>query len=210
MIPVEIHDGYGSDKKLRLGVEGEVAVSMHSHPPKNEETPPLPFRKFMTLGGDGVTESMLVDGSATPQEFCILAEEEKDVFIKSLSVVIVDAGATLNEFGNLAALTNGVELSWITAQFGEEVISDSIKTNWEFMRLAGGNPPIGGGTDAFRANNVAGTSEGYTPFIDFTVLFGIRYGLRLRAGTTDKLCFIIKDNISTMDQMDVIAYGFRY
>lgn len=39
--------------------------------------------------------------------------------------------------------------------------------------------------------------------------FGMPWGIRLRAGTTDKLAFVVRDNISSLDQFDIIAYGIK-
>jgi hypothetical protein len=210
-IKLQLEDGYGSGNKVRIGDEGEQYVVVHPHPPRNEVAAPLPLRRYMTLDGVvGGDNDMRKDGSVNEIEFSIKAIDDKDIYVASLSFVISDAGATLSQFGNIGALANGFELKWVTQEFGTEVLADSLKTNFEFMRLAGGDPPFGDGANAFRANNISGTSEGYIPFIDFDEIFGIKWGLRLRAGTTDKLSLIIKDNVTGVDQFDCIGYGMRF
>lgn len=207
MLQTVLVDGYGKGNQLKINGEGELSVVVHQHPPKDEKISSIPFRSlFTTTAG---SSDMLVDGSSTSQEFAVRAENEKDVYIKSIIVTIVDAGATLSEFGNLAALTNGVLFEWVTEDLGSTILNDGIKTNFEFMRMALGNPPIGGGTSAYLASNVVSTSEAFMPVIDFNSLFGLQYGLRLRAGTNDKIAFTIRDNVSTMDQFDAIAFGIK-
>jgi len=56
---------------------------------------------------------------------------------------------------------------------------------------------------------VSGTSEAYIPVLDFSTIFGMPWGFRLRKGTTDKLTFTVRDNLSGLDQFDAIAYGIR-
>jgi hypothetical protein len=210
-VKFQIEDGYGTGNKVRIGDEGEQYVVVHPHPPKDEVLAPLPLRRYMTLDGVvGGDIDMRKDGSVNEVEFSINAINDKDIYIASLSFVIADAGAQLNEFGALPELTNGFELKWVTQEFGTEVIADSLKTNFEFMRLAGGDPPFGDGTGAFRANNISGISEGYIPFVDFDEIFGIKWGFRLRKGTNDKLTLIIKDDVTGIDKFDCIGYGIRF
>lgn len=206
-IQTKLVDGHGSGNRLKINSEGELHVVVHPHPPEDENISSIPFiQNFSTSAG---ATSMLVNGSTTNVEFSVNADPLKDLYIKTVSVAIVDASASLSKFGNLTALTNGVQLKWETRDLGEVYISSSIKTNFEFMRLALGNPNIGDNTTVFQATNVVSTSEAYMPIIDFTILFGLQYGIRLRKNTTDKISFIIRDNVSTLDQFDAIAYGIK-
>lgn len=203
-----LRDGYGRGGMAKINGEGELSVVVHPHPPKDEEEVSLPYRAYFTSLA-GATD-MRVDGSTTNVSFSISADQERDIYIKTCSLVIADASAALNKFGNITALTNGCELSWETADLGTLVIADQLKTNFSFIRLALGKPSIGDGTTAFQAANVISTSEAYLPVIDFSELFGMPYGLRLRKATNDKISWIIKDNVTTIDQFDCIAYGIKF
>jgi hypothetical protein len=152
---------------------------------------------------------MRVNGSSTNVEFCITAREEVDIYIKSIALVIADAGAVLNEFGNINALSNGVEFSYITQAQGNLVIHEGLKTNFDFVQLGLGQPSFGTGTSSFRASNIISTSEGFIPVIDFTTTFGLQWGLRLTKGTNDKICFVIKDNVTGVDRFDAVGYGIQ-
>lgn len=186
--------------------ESALLVSDIGIPPVDDELRIKPYRKFLTLNGDGITKSMLIDGSITPQRFYI-ESTTNDIYITSLSFVIVDAAASLNQFGNIAALTVGCSISWET--ISETItLADSLRTNWDFIRYCGGNPTIGQGANSFRANNVLGSSEGYTPFKDL-IQQSPPYGIKLRANSTEKLVLIVNDNTSAIDQFDVIAEGFE-
>ena len=64
------------------------------------------------------------------------------------------------------------------------------------------------GTTAFIANNVDFISEGIIPVLDLKDTFGFRWGLELRNGSTQKIVLTINDDITGIDAMNVIVYGF--
>jgi hypothetical protein len=196
---------------IKVTGEGELKVVIEQHPPVDDEgVLALPFRQFFTDTGllSGSSE-MNIDGSTNPTDFFISASTEYDIYIKAISFEIADAGAVLNEFGNLSPLTNGVEFCWVTTSNGNYIIDEGLQTNWDIVRLCGGNPAFGSGANSFRANNVSGNSEGFIPVFDTQSLFGMPWGLRLKKNTLDKLVFRVRDNISSIDSFNIIAYGTR-
>jgi len=211
MLPTVLVDGHGSGHRLKINGEGELNAVLHQHPPRNEDEIPLPYRQYLTDTGysDGDND-MRVNGSSSEIPFLIKADPNQDVYLKTLAVVIADAGATLNNFGNIGALSNGIKFEWNIQESGAIEIHEGLKSNWDFVRLSGGNPSFGQGTSSFRANNVSGNSEGYIPTIDLQQIYGLQWGLRLRAGTNDNISFTIRDNITGVDQFDIIAYGIKF
>jgi hypothetical protein len=207
-IKVSLQDGSGSGNLAKINDEGALTAVLHTHPVRDEAILTKPIIEFMS-DINGATD-MRVDGSTTNVSFTINARADKDVFIKSISFIIADAGATLNNFGNIGALSNGCKLSWSTQDLGEVTINDTLISNFEFVRLCSGYPAFGSGTSAFRATNVSGSSEGFIPILDFTQVFGMNYGLRLRAGTLDKITLTIRDNVTGVDQFDAKAYGIEF
>lgn len=202
---VEIKDGEGSGKRVKITQENALFTQDTGLPPIEQDGSATVYRKYLS---DAVGAfDMRVDGSGKAADFYIEAEQDYDLYIGSLSFVIADAGATLNVFGNIGALTNGCELLYQN-QLGDIQVADSLKTNFEFIRLCQGNPAYGNGTTAFRANNVAGTSEGYIPVLDFKDVFGLTWGVKLRKGSSDRLILRIKDNLTGVDEFTCIAYGF--
>jgi hypothetical protein len=206
-LKVKVQDGAGTGNTMKVNGEGEASVVVHPHPPREEQVSAIPFRSFFLNGC--CASDMRVNGACCNVEFYIEADQCKDVYIKSMDIIIADQNACLNQFGAIAALTNGVSFEWRTDDEGTVVVADQLKSNFDFVRFGAGTPPIGATTSAFRANNVSGASEGYIPFIDFAKLFGLPWGLRLRAGSTDRLVFVIKDNTSTVDAFNVIGYGVK-
>jgi hypothetical protein len=170
----------------------------------------LIFNGFLTDDGTQTgSNDMRVNGSVTPQSFFITPPDiEKDLYISSIFFTIADAGATLSKFGNLTALTNGCSLQYNNKE-GNILIRDGLTRNFEFGRMCGFNPSFGSGNDAFRANNVIGSSEAYLFKYDFKIMNGFDYGLRLEGGTTQSLSLTINDNITGLDLFDCYVSGFE-
>jgi hypothetical protein len=78
---------------------GYLRVSPAPFPPNDERDIQRIYRNFLTLGGDGTTSSMLVDGSTTSQLFYIQAVPNLDIYITSISFLIAATGVSLgNDF----------------------------------------------------------------------------------------------------------------
>ena len=204
MIKASIVDGFGSGNEARVNGEGALSVSLHQHPDLNDLTVGIP--SVLSFANSAGSSDMQVSASlAAPQFFYVAARSDFDVYIKTVIVTIADQNANLNQFGAVTALTNGVDFCWESQSLGSFVIKDSMKTNWDFVKLSRANPAFGTTTNAFRASNVAGNSEGYVPVIDMFTLFGMQYGIRLRKGTTDRLVFKINDDTTGVDEFTAEA-----
>lgn len=210
MLETKIVDGYGSGSRVRIDDEGAIGAVVHPHPPKEEEETSLPYRARFT--NDAGSDAMAVDGSVTEAVFSIRANTERDIYINSISVRIADGGSpNLNKFGNLTALTNGVGWEWVTSDLGIVILHEGIQTNLEFVRTGHKTHAIGTGTEAYLADvSGGGTSKAYLPIIDISEQFGKPWGMRLRKGSEDRMSFIIRDDLSSLDNFDAIAYGVEF
>jgi hypothetical protein len=198
-----IIDGAGSGRCSHISDQFAVVVSDTGCPPLIQQKNRI-FREY--LKNSAGSEDMTVDGSTTAVEFYVSANGDDDRYITTLSFVIADANATLNKFGNIAALTNGCQLFYETLE--ETVtIHDALKSNFDFVRLCLGEPAFALATTAFRAPNVVGTSEGYMPVLDLRRLVP-PYGIKLDRGTTQRLVLKVRDDCTGVDGFDCIAYGF--
>lgn len=206
-VKANIEDGSGNGNFAKVSNEGFLFTQEAPFPPSGEETKITVYREFLTLNNDGTTNDMRVDGSTTSQYFWVNSEPNFDIYITTLSFLISDAGAELDEFGNLGALPNGCRLFYEDNN-GEINIGTDLVSNFEFVRLCQGNPAFGNAADAFRARNIVGGSEGYIPVFDFRN-FGFRWGLKLKAGTNNRLVMEINDQVSSLDGFNATAYGFR-
>lgn len=210
MITSKIASGHGDAHKLKVNKEGTIGVVVHNHPPINDAVFLIPLIHFFTTDGlpeDGINQDMAVDGSSTDISFFIEANQDTDTYIRTILFEIADAGADLNQFGNVSARTNGVLFEWITTDKGSIILDSGLKTNYDFVRLCGGNPAIGATVSAFRASNVSGTAEGYIPVMNIEELFGMPYGFRLRKGTKDRLQFTVRDDCTAPTSFRIKALG---
>ena len=197
---------------LNINKEGEASVVVHPHPPIDESVNTAPFRQYFTSTGIvGGSNDMIVDGSTTPVEFYISASQDYDIYIKTISVEIGDNGApTLNLFGALAALSNGIEWIHFTQDMGEYFLHDGIKTNKAFIRTGIRTGAIGTGNDAYLADvSGGGTIKSYLPIIDMSDSFGMVWGLRLVKGSSDRVVFRINDAMAGLVTLNAIGYGTR-
>ena len=207
-IPIEIKDGKGSGRKVKVSPGGRI-LSLDAGIPEFGATQlVIPFRQFLTDDGTSSgSNDMQVNGSSTPVEFWIPADTVNDRYITNVSFVLADAGAQLNNFGNIADLTNGCDFEYEMLD-RTITIADGLATSFDFVRLSLGQPSFGNGSSAFRATNVAGNSEGYIPFVNFQMLVP-PYGLLLKAGTSERLILRVNDNTTGVDAFNAIAYGFE-
>lgn len=202
-----IVDGSGQGYLAKVSPEGFLYTQEAPFPPVGDDTKITIYREFLTLNNDGTTNDMRVNGSTTPRRFFINAEPNFDVYITTVSFLIADAGAQLVEFGGISALANGCRFYYEDSN-GEINIGTNLTSNWEFVRLCLGQPAFGNGNSAFLANNVIGTSEAFIPVFDFRN-FGFKWGLKLFAGTNNRLVLEINDNVTAIDAFNATAYGFR-
>lgn len=189
-----------------VDIFGAVRTRDTGLPPFGNTVTAIPFSMFFADEA-GVTDMRVVGTPAAPLEFDIIADSNRDRYIKTVQFTIVDQNATLTQFGNIGALTDPVLFEW--DREGETVLLASMISNYDHVRLAGGDPAFGDGTAAFRASNVLGTSEAYLPVIDFQRIFGLPWGIRLKAGSDETLRVIIQDDTSGVDGYDALARGFE-
>jgi len=200
-------------KQLKINGEGELTVTVHQHPPRDESETALPFRSYFTDDGTTTgTNTMNVNGATNFVDYYIKASTEYDIYIKYITVEIGDGGTpALNKFGSLAALSNGLGFYYDTQTEPLYELHEGIKTNKEFIRIASDTGAIGTGTDAYLADVSGGGSEkSYLPNIDMNEIYGLQWGLRLRKGTKDRLVFRVQDNLSGITTFNAIATGIRF
>lgn len=212
-LAVTLSDGHGTGNVARIDPEGTFNAVLHNHPPVQDDVNAIPFRQFFTDDGTptGASDMKVTGTVSIPLIFSITADATRDTFVKTVAIVVADQNAVLNKFGNITALTNGVQFCHITSDTGTTILHDGMKSNFDFVQLAQGNPAFGDGTAAFRANNIttAPAAEGYIPIVDFAQVFGFPYGLRLRKGTTDAIFFNIQDDVTGVDRFDAQGYGMQ-
>jgi hypothetical protein len=184
-VDVRIRDS-GNSFAAKVEQEGTIQVVNHGHAPTSETIFSVPFRQYFTDDGtSGGDNDMIVDGSTNAVDFYVTSDADKDTYIVTVSVDLSDGGSpNMNKFGDLSALTNGLEVLYITQDQGEIVA---------FLADASGG----------------GTEKAYLPKIDVIEQFGLPFGIKLRKGTTDRLVFRVRDALAGLLVFNIIAYGNR-
>jgi len=214
-VPVRLVGGTidGEYKEFAVSGEGAGLTSQLPYPPMLV-TKTIPFRQHLTNDGmpsDGSNQDMKVVGtSSVPVDFWIPAHVENDRYITYLSFVLAGSAAKPNQFAAATALTNGNKLFYRHTLAGEITIHDSLTTNFEFMRLALGQPAFGTAADAFRAKNVVGAVDAYIPTMDLRIFSPDGFGIKLDAKTTQRLTLQVRDDqtVAGIEAVDCVAYGF--
>jgi len=192
-----------------------------TYPPITNDRQIILYVDDLTLNGDGVTTDMKVDGSVTTQEFFVSAEPDSDIFINSVSFFIA-AELVVTDLGEFAGivtpLTNGCQLIYESGEVGDIIIGDNLQTNYDLLRMCNMNPQFGLDSNAaFKITQAfSNQDDGYLfilKFADYGYEQEYSGGIRLKAGTTDRLVFKIRDNLnltpSDISSFDGRVYGFK-
>lgn len=208
------------DKKTYISKNNGIYEIDTTFPPITNDRQVILYIDDLSLNGDGVTTDMKVDGSVTTQEFFVNSDSDFDIFINSISFFIAAelVIADLSDFAGITLpLTNGCQLIYETK--GEEItIGDDLKTNFDLLRMCSMNPQIGlESNNAFKVIQAfSNQDDGYLFILRFSNYgYEEEYsgGLKLRAGTTDRVVFKIRDNLnltpSEISTFNGKVYGFK-
>ena len=204
MIKAKIINAIGKAYGAQVSQDNELLVITSPYPPL-EPAKTRPYRQYLTADGTaGGSNDMGVDGSSTPVDFWIPANGTVDRYVTALNILVgYGTSGQPNQWGDGTALTNGMRLFYLS-DHGEIEIHDAIKSNQDMFRLSFDMIPTGWEVRHVNANQ----DFGYIFSVDIT-RFGLPYGIKLNAGTTQKLVMTVNDNAgAAADSFDVIAYGF--
>lgn len=179
----------------------------------DSETNVVPFRQYFTSTGasSGSNEMAITTGTlAAPVSFWVPSHTTRQRVISRISFFVSGSAASLNEFGTGTALTNGCRIYYQDPTAGDVDLHEAVKSNFDLVRLCDGQPSFGSGTAAFQVSNAVGTDEAFIPVLDIRN-FVPPYGIRLEAGSTQKIVIDIRDNTLTAkaSSFNAIAYGFE-
>lgn len=207
---------YKSQMKAMAEIENEttasILTSLTSMSPTTRginQCEFMPFDQFFkTTAG---SKNMNVNGTlAAPVTFSIKASTDFDIFIRSISARVQDTGSSMDKFAGVAALTNGVKFSLFRGTTEYLMREGNIKTMLDFYRLGAKTslPETTTGGLAITINLIA--SQVYQPQIDISETYGYpSIGLKLRKGSTDALAFVVQDNLTGLDEFNILASGSK-
>jgi hypothetical protein len=196
--------------------QGALHVLNHPSPPNDmgNTLELIPYRAFFTTSAG--SSDLIVDGSSTPVEFSIRANatQNRDRYIKTISILLSDAGLEAGLFGALATLTNGLDFEFFDPAVGVVTIDGAIKRNVDFIRLGLGEPAVAGlSGEEYIVGQVSAAptkAEAYIPVIDLAATFGLEKGVRLPAGSEARLTFRVNDALAGLVEFNIIGYGIEH
>ncbi len=178
-----------------------------------EQTPPMIPQRTKLFAQDFTDDGLVtgsndlgVNGSATAVRYWIPASPTSDRYIGRLSILIgYGAAARPWEFADSGViLTNGVQFAYEDTE-GDEVIIGSPQSNQALLRagLAAGIIPT-----AWELRSLGATNDyGFIMAVDFSRIMS-PYGVKLDAGTKQKLTITIQDDCTDADTFNARAFGF--
>ena len=196
-------------KKLRLSDDGALYANVVSAPPPAAGTSNR--TQFLTgnLGSTGLgfgTTNLNVDGSVTPQSFYVEAATDYDIHIQQINIIIIDGSISHSKFGAITALTNGFDI-YATESGNQTYFIQNAKTGGEVIVQSGIGKPFGDAATAFIIPNFSGNSDGM--IITIPVFQFVPDGLRIGRGTSDRLTAVVKDNLTGLDGLQVVVFGYK-
>ena len=202
---VHIEDGDGTGRMQHITSEGAGLVASGGCPPLLQQKCRI-FREY--LEDSAGSNDMDVAGTLTgPHDFYISANADADRYITAVNFY-AGYGATgelFEWFDRGGALPNGCQFYYET--LGEPVyIHDAITTNSDLLRLC----VAGIMRSDWESRDFAALNDyGYICTVNLLQMIP-PYGVKLDRGTTERLVFAIRDDITAeTDAFNAIAYGFE-
>ena len=188
--------------------QGRVVVEHGPPPPVGEASRFRYYNKLLGSTGAGSgTTNMNVDGSSSPQTFYIEADADYDLLVMLMVLIVADTAVTHNSFGNVSALSTGVDVK-VTEAGVEETIIDKAKTGGQLIAQSGLSHPYGDGAQSFELINWTGTQDAQTVVIPFHHI--IPGGLRIGRGTRDTICVVVNDDLTGLTEFTARVIGYKH
>jgi len=189
-LPTELARSPNNPRQGILGISGTVSV-----------TPGAISDQFQKHFLNGTSKNMTVDGSITPVLFKIFCQVGEDQFINAFRGWFADNGIKFGQFAGInSALTNGIEIT-IRSEGEERIfLAETIKSTEDFQNH------LADPANLFRLHVQAGRD-----LVTAETVFENPFVIRACGTftTDDFLQVKIQDNLTTLLDMEFIAFGFR-
>lgn len=163
------------------------------------------FSDYLRLNTNTTVFQMNVNGAVTNQVFELTALQDRDIFIRHITVMIADGVSTLNKFGALAALTNGWDLRLFEAGAFQNIIELS-KTGGDVAINTGLTNVYGSGSAVYSLPSYLNNDNAIAIPINIESL--VPGGIRLAKKSTNKLVTTIRDDLTGLTECWVRCLGY--
>ena len=205
----------GPNQQRAAVLDGALIVSDLPVPAAINEILALPYSRFLTIDGDGVSDQLNVTGSLNaPVLAYVEAEAGADIYIKEMKMIISDtlggSGLILSDFGAISGgVINGFVPFFENKGQRLQVNDRPLFTNLDFVRI-GESPALGADETAFRIKGAkTGSDYAYMVTWDMTTLAAGNNGVRLIAGSKQRFGIEIRDDISSLGGFEMLVLGFK-
>jgi hypothetical protein len=139
---------------------------------------------------------------ATPALYYLGSSLEYETYVSAVAIVLIDGSLSINKFGGISALPNGVDL-YIEEAGYKTYIFQNVKTSGE-LSLESGNPA----NNFTTLVNWSGTADAHIIYIPLYI-DNPPYGIRINKATTDNITLVVKDSLAGLDGGFVKVFGSR-
>lgn len=192
--PVVVSDGYGN--LINVNHSGRLLTDASGSTISVGATfPSDPSRIVKKYFSNGSSDSMLVNGSVTPQVFAVEADGYDDIRVYELRMWFIDNAIKFDggSFGDANTLTNGTLVEFV--KDGVATSFMNIKQNEDFFAFA---------------------FPGTTPFVDLTggtdilvTSANINGAVVLTKNSTDMVRITVRDNLTSFSYFKCMFYGLK-
>lgn len=178
-------------------------------PPEGSETKIVPFIAKLSLDGtlNGST-NLALDTRATARRASVRASDKFDIYIVELRIGISAAKSSTSKFGNItpAKLTNGLSVSLHTGDIKRTLV-ENAKTHGQILAQSNLSALFGSGNAISQVKNWDGKNTLSLATFDFA-RNGL--GIRLGAGTKDRIEALLNDDYSSLNDLFIVVSGFTH
>jgi hypothetical protein len=192
-IDIKIKDGKGAGNKASVDKYNSIAVheTIPELPPTGTDNRRIYYKETV--------ENMDVNGSSTPVVFSVNADTFADIYISRILILIEDAKVKPEKYGDINALSNGVDLIVYEGTSITSIVDSAINITDLTVQTGG-----------FPSELKVKTSGAELAIILFDASAIIPNGIRLGRGTTDRVEFIVNDNLTGLDDHSMVIIGYKH
>lgn len=163
------------------------------------------FSDYLRLTTNTAVFQMNVNGATTNQVFELVAKQDRDIFIRHITVMIADGTSSLNKFGALAALTNGWDLRIFESGEFSNIIEIS-KTGGDVAINTGLTNVYGSGSSVYALPSYLGGDNAIAIPINLEQI--VPGGIRIAKKSLNKLVSTVRDDLTALSECWVRCLGY--
>lgn len=185
-------------------VNNKNALKVYHSTPSPDDSLDITYELYKTI-----LDNMNVDGSVTSQTFTFQSDPDYNIYLMKGLLVIIDGSISQSKFGAISKLTTGIDITLFRGNLETKFI-EKAKTNAECFIQSGAADPIGKGGKVNTISNFSGSDDAYLVTLPFRKYVPEDKGLRLRAGSGDKLIVTVNDKLTKLVNLQLYLFYYKH